>query len=82
MRMEVNIYRIKKSTSKLSIYLFVCEQQADEHCILLNPQHLSDVHGAPPIKEVVEEEREEDADGEEQVEAGELDQVGHGDAAR
>ena len=79
--MEVNIYRINKSTSKLSIYLFVCEQQADEHCILLNPDHLADVQGAAP-EEVVEQEGEEDADGEEQVEAGELDQVGHGDVAR
>ena len=65
----------------LLIHLFVGQQQADKHCILLNPEHLSNIQGAAR-KEVVDDEGEEDADGEEQVEAGELDQVGHGDVAR
>lgn len=65
----------------MSIHLFVGEQEADEHRILLNPDHLADAQGAAR-EEVVDQEGEEDADGEEQVEAGELDQVGHGDVAR
>ena len=64
----------------LLIHLFVGQQQADKHCILLNPEHLSDVQGAAR-EEVVDDEGEEDADGEEHVEAGELDQVGHSDVA-
>ena len=65
----------------MSNHLFVGQQKADKHCILLNPKHLSDVQGAAR-EEVVDDEGEEDADGEEHVEAGELDQVGHGDVAR
>ena len=64
----------------MSIHLFVGEQEADEHRILLNPNHVVDVQGAAGEEEV-EQEGEEDADGEEQVEAGELDQVGHRDVA-
>ena len=65
----------------LLTHLFVGQQQAYKHCILLNPEHLSNIQGAAR-KEVVDDEGEEDADGEEHVEAGELDQVGHGDVAR
>ena len=65
----------------LSTHLFVSQQEADKHCILLNPEHLSDVQRAAG-EEVVDDEGEEDADGEEHVEAGELDQVRHRDVAR
>ena len=65
----------------MSNHLFVGQQKADKNCILLNPEHLSDVQSAAR-EEVVDDEGEEDADGEEHVEAGELDQVGHGDVAR
>ena len=64
----------------LLTHLFVGQQKAYKHCILLNPEHLSDVQGAAR-EEVVDDEGEEDADGEEHVEAGELDQVGHSDVA-
>ena len=65
----------------MSTHLFVGEQQTDKHCILLKPDHVTDVQGAAG-EEVVEQEDEENADGEEEVEAGELDQVRHRDVAR
>ena len=56
----------------LSTHLFVGEEETDQHCVLLNAEHLADVQGAAGEEEV-EEEGDEDAHGEQQVEAGEPD---------
>ena len=53
-------------------HLFVGEEETDQHCVLLNPEHLADIQGAAREEEV-EEEGDQDADGEQQVEAGEPD---------
>ena len=54
-------------------HLFVSEEETDQHCVLLNAEHVADVQGAAGEQEV-EEEGDEDAHGEQQVEAGEPDQ--------
>ena len=56
----------------LPSHLFVGEEETDQHCVLLNPEHLADVQGAAREEEI-EEEGDQDADGEQQVEAGEPD---------
>ena len=56
----------------MSTHLFVGEEETDQHCVLLNPKHVADVQGAAGEEEV-EEEGDQDADGEQQVEAGEPD---------
>ena len=57
----------------LPSHLFVSEEETDQHCVLLNAEHVADVQGAAGEQEV-EEEGDEDAHGEQQVEAGEPDQ--------
>ena len=53
-------------------HLFVSEEETDQHCVLLNAEHVADVQGAAREEEV-EEDGDQDADGEQQVEAGEPD---------
>ena len=56
----------------LSTHLLVGEEETDQHCVLLSAEHVADVQGAAREEEV-EEEGDEDAHGEQQVEAGEPD---------
>ena len=56
----------------LSTHLLVGEEETDQHCVLLSAEHVADVQGATREEEI-EEEGDQDADGEQQVEAGEPD---------